>query len=126
MSDRELQKLIKGDVPYVEQLDLSPRFRHEQNLFDKCLSHLQVAESGAVGFQMKLPSNSLPVLRPNQHPGPFAQCLRVIAMKDWSQHFNLLLTLWDSVGANAHEFLSAGICQLNPDNVQVWVGLCLN
>jgi hypothetical protein len=119
MCDSKLQKLIKGDVPRVEEFDLSPRIRHEQSLFEKCLSHLQIAESGAVGLQMKLPSNPLPVLGTNQHPSPFAQCLRVIAMKDWSQHFNLLLTFLDGVGANAHEFLSAGICQVKLDNVQV-------
>jgi len=57
VADREIQKLIKRDMPPSEQFDLSFRLRHKQNLFKKCLAHFQVTESGTVWVQMKIGKN---------------------------------------------------------------------
>jgi len=83
VTDGKIEKLIKRNMPLFDQFDLSLWLRHKQDLFDKGLTHFQVAKSWAVWIQVKLRKNLLPILGANQHPRPFAQLLSGVTVKDW-------------------------------------------
>jgi hypothetical protein len=84
VADGKIEKLIKRNMPLFEQFDLPLWLGHNQDLFDKRLTHFQVAKRWAVGIQMKLGKNPLPILGANQYPGPVAQLLSGVTVKDWS------------------------------------------
>src|SRR5215475_12948526 len=69
----EVEELVKGDMPLVQQLELSPRFGHQQDFFDKRLAPFQDTEGWAVGIHMNSSEDWFPILRANQHPGPLPQ-----------------------------------------------------
>ena len=106
VGDCKIEKLIKRDVPLAEKLDLPLGLGHNQNLFQECLTHFQMAESGAVGVQVELLQELFPILGPNQDPGPLAQLLDSISAQGRTQFRKLLLTFGNRVGARAHEVLT--------------------
>ena len=124
--DCQVEELAKGDVPNLKQLNLSLWLINKQSLFEKCLAHLEVAESRTVGTQVKPRYKSFPIFGPNQNPSPTAQDLGVVAVKDWSQNGKLAFTLRNGIRTNTHEFLTCGSSLSRPDYMQAIIGTRLD
>jgi hypothetical protein len=65
VADGEVQKLVKGNMPLVQQLKLSLRIGHKQGFFNECLTPFKDTESWAIGIHLNSSEDWFPILRSN-------------------------------------------------------------
>jgi hypothetical protein len=77
----------------------------EQGLLDERFARRVVGESGTVGIEVSRGLKGMPVVRPDDYPGPFAQLAQGIFLQHLLQGNDIPLAVWDGVSRIANEML---------------------